>query len=354
MPEHFQEKVKYLCTLISEVEWSGVLFYSMEGTIQDPENCIITLEDILPMDKGTQAYTEYEFDKRVDDYLEEDIETRIAWHIGHIHSHNSMSVFFSGVDMSELVDNSKAHNIYLSLIVNNALDYIAKVAFRGEVNQVVEDLPFMASDENGELYEIGTGSLKISASKFYTYDCNIEAPVSQTFEVQKWAFAKRVAALFAPKKVKTWNNINSYPPPQQKKVKQFPLPTIASNNFNPFELGDEGIPDMEDMELVLASTIKGSLAENGKENLVSVLEEVMENGAMDGNDLAMQVSNNLALWYDNLIEDEDPTAFLDFLEECINTLEDLMEFYEVVGSTVEVLKAIFTKLEVEIKYGTTV
>lgn len=44
-----------------------------------------------------------------------------------IHSHNNMSVFFSGTDVSELEDNAPNHEYYLSLIVNNKGDKQAKV-----------------------------------------------------------------------------------------------------------------------------------------------------------------------------------------------------------------------------------
>lgn len=44
--------------------------------------------------------------------------------IGHIHSHNTMGVFFSGTDWGELEDNAPNHNYYLSLIVNNFMDFL--------------------------------------------------------------------------------------------------------------------------------------------------------------------------------------------------------------------------------------
>ena len=347
MPEEFQEKVNYLCTLISDVEWSGILFYSMEGTIQDPENCVITLEDILPMDKGSQAYTEYTFDKRIDEYIEEDFENRVQWHIGHVHSHNTMQVFFSGVDMSELVENSEAHNIYLSLIVNNKLDYVAKVAFRGELETVVANLPFMATDENGEKYEIGTGDVKITSSKFYTYDCDIQVPQNQQFDNSGWGFAKRVAALFAPKRVETYT-------PPAKKV--YPLPIIQQNQHNMFEddpfSKETDIPNMSDAELVLACCLKGSLVLQGEENLVMVLDEI---GEVNPVLLSSQLSDNYAPWYENLFqEQQDPIDFLDILEESIAVLEELQDTYPFLEHSVEVLKSVFTKMEESIKYGTTI
>ena len=84
-------QIKWLCKHIAKVEWSGVLFYSVVGSIKDPENMQITIEDILPMNKGTQAYTEYSFDERVLNHMM-DTPGADDWKMGHIHSHNTMNV----------------------------------------------------------------------------------------------------------------------------------------------------------------------------------------------------------------------------------------------------------------------
>ena len=37
MPLSILNKIKYLCKTIPNVEWSGVLFYSLKGSIKKPE-----------------------------------------------------------------------------------------------------------------------------------------------------------------------------------------------------------------------------------------------------------------------------------------------------------------------------
>ena len=32
------EKIHYLCSKISEVDWSGILLYSVKGSIKEPKN----------------------------------------------------------------------------------------------------------------------------------------------------------------------------------------------------------------------------------------------------------------------------------------------------------------------------
>lgn len=183
-----------MCREIPKVEWSGVLFYKVKGSITKPETfeCIIT--DILPMDMGTSAYTEYEFDQDIADYIEEDDE-RFDWKIGHIHSHNTMRTYFSGTDMSELNDNSEFHNYYLSLIVNNFMDMVAKVAYRADT----KGFSYTATDEWGNTY---IKEIKMAEQLLIIHDCDIEAP-EVPLKVSA-DFAKRVKKIKTPKpKVKT-------------------------------------------------------------------------------------------------------------------------------------------------------
>ena len=165
LSKNVEDQIKYLCNQINKEEWSGILLYSMEGTIKDPQNLKITLEDIFPMNKGNGTYTEYEFNEVFVGYLMEDRDRRAAWRVGHIHSHNSMNTFFSGTDTDELKDNSEFHNLYLSVITNNAFDFTSRIAFRAKVKSRVETV-----DEDGETYIIeNLASEKI----VYSYDCEV-------------------------------------------------------------------------------------------------------------------------------------------------------------------------------------
>lgn len=189
MPEKVYNQIQYLCREIAKVEWSGILFYKVEGSIQDPKNFKIILEDILPLNKGTQAYTEYSFDERVIDHMEEN-EHLEECKMGHIHSHNTMGVFFSGTDWSELEDNVGIHNYYLSLIVNNFMDFCAKVCFIAEAPPT--NFAFTAKNENGENYLYGESAYTVKP-KMVVYDCEITCPVS-SISVQQ-SFTKKVTSI---------------------------------------------------------------------------------------------------------------------------------------------------------------
>jgi len=171
VPKEVLKKIKYLCYLIPNNEWSGVLFYDTKGTIKKPSDFEITLKDILPMDKGSSVSTEFSYDKSYVEYLMKD-DKRTNWKSGLIHSHNNMEVFYSGTDEEELRTNSKAHNFYLSVVVNNRMSIIGRVALCVSTEKVV-DVDFSGLDEQGEPYKVSSSKLKVKSEKFYYYDCDI-------------------------------------------------------------------------------------------------------------------------------------------------------------------------------------
>lgn len=152
---------------MSSVEWSGVLFYTTEGTFgQEDFKCIA--EELYLMDIGTSGYTEYEYGPDFVKHLMDNPRLR-PMQKGHIHSHNRMSVFFSGTDTDELHSNSEHHNFYLSLIVNNDNDMVAKIAFRA----VQTSLKLEFKNAKGELV---TETLKDKTEFIFVHDCEIELP----------------------------------------------------------------------------------------------------------------------------------------------------------------------------------
>lgn len=235
MPDEVLHKIKYLCNAISQVEWSGILLYKVEGSIKTPKKLALVLKDIIPMHKGTQAYTEYTFnepkrdttgyDDRMIDYFNENMHAlEEDWKIGHIHSHNNMNVFFSGTDTEELRDNSPSHNFYLSLIVNNRMDFCAKVSFIATVQKEIS-APYTALDENGIEYSVNTSKFTVKKEKMYVYDCDIEAN-REVIKVDDF-FTKSVGEIIQKADVKptfnqnAWgNNKNWIPAPQQKQIQQ--------------------------------------------------------------------------------------------------------------------------------------
>lgn len=81
--ENLLNKIKYLCSRISNQEWSGILLYKVEGSIEE-KNLKCICDDVFPMDKGSAGYTEYEFNEDFIAYLYKHPE-KIEMNIGHVH-----------------------------------------------------------------------------------------------------------------------------------------------------------------------------------------------------------------------------------------------------------------------------
>jgi hypothetical protein len=124
---------------VGNVEWSGILFYNIiEGKMEYPKDLVIKTKFLYPLDIGTAGATSFKYDgKLVDafDICEDALECDMAL----IHSHNSMSAFFSGTDEKELKDNSANYNYYLSLVVCFDKEWVCKVAIPSVSKVVTEN-----------------------------------------------------------------------------------------------------------------------------------------------------------------------------------------------------------------------
>lgn len=194
-------KINELCSRISEVEWSGILFYTMTGELHRG-TAKIYLKDILPMDKGTAGYTEFKSDERfaefMSDRMDELGEGVLKWKHGLIHSHNSMDVFFSGTDQDELYGDCDNYAQYLSFICNNRMEFVAKVAQYVKAEKEFKSVPFYAKNSSGKNVVVKREPIKITSSFILDYDCEIEAPKSS--QSKDTTFSKYLNKLFETKK----------------------------------------------------------------------------------------------------------------------------------------------------------
>lgn len=170
IPKKVSHQIRWLCNEISEIEWSGILMYKLVGNFHTGNfHCVV--KDVYPMNVGNSAYTEYEFDENFTKFRMENLNS-LENELGHIHSHHSMSTFFSGTDMQELHDNSPNHNYYLSLIVNNAFEPTAKISFVGKQERKESSVKSFFGD-NGRLYKIKENNT-VKEDVLFIYNCSIE------------------------------------------------------------------------------------------------------------------------------------------------------------------------------------
>lgn len=94
IPQEVEAKIRHLCNRVHEVEWSGTLFYKVEGSLND-NSLVATCIDIFVMDIGTSAYTEYNESPDIISYMWEHPELlEEGVFEGLIHSHNNMAKQF--------------------------------------------------------------------------------------------------------------------------------------------------------------------------------------------------------------------------------------------------------------------
>jgi len=363
MPIEVLHQIQYLCKKISKVEWSGALFYTTEGSIEKPETFKITLKTILPLDMGSSAYTEYNLDERFMDFIEEDFEERCTWKLGHIHSHNSMAVFFSGTDMAELNDNAPAHNFYLSLIVNNAMDFLAKVAFIGEAKKDIKQVPYTAKNVQGHDYIIEKQDFEVNTQKLFIYDCEMQTPIQTVLITDQ--FAAQVTKIMEPKPVKTfprqvtpdnkgwsrqdqrevdaWNK--GFKREEEKPVKRWfddweePAPKVF-NSYEDLEDVDLHAIEIYDFTKDLFSYANGPLDE--EHYLEDVLDDLAEYN-LTPEEIAKNVINDYAKTFAKHFPKVTSVDFVQYTHEVADLLEDMVQIYPEIRLTIRTITSMTNK-----------
>lgn len=159
------QKIWGITQMIDDVEWSGVQFYTSEGVI-GTDGFSVRLEDLFLMDIGSATHTEFDLtDPELFKYREGNPET-FHHKIGMIHSHNKMDVKPSNTDMEELNHSAQVHEFYLSVIVNNEMDFNGFIAvystvekdntltLRGHLNTKGEVIKYSTSEDSILIYPL--------------------------------------------------------------------------------------------------------------------------------------------------------------------------------------------------------
>jgi hypothetical protein len=388
MSDVILDKIKYLCREIAKVEWSGIILYIVEGTIQKPTEMSLILKDIIPMNKGTQAYTEYNFnekkrdssgyeDRMIDYFCSNPAALEEDWKIGHIHSHNTMNVFFSGTDISELEDNCPSHNIYFSLIVNNFMEFKAKVAFLATIKTEVT-APYKALDENGEEYIISSSKLSVKKEKMFMYDCVVDAPEDKRPTVDDIFFNSvkeiiKIADTPAPIKnpaigmYQHKNPIVGVPQQQrnfpQKVQKPFSKTSKAlkhSQKFFEDLYNQEEEEEEEEEEFVYGGVLTETeifiitLLRNGTrpDNLITNVEDALEEidafkEVLSPLDMSNSILEVLPAIFEDFYADEaqDDEFFIDKIKEVVEVFESYEENYTFLSRVILAINSMLSKFE---------
>lgn len=150
------DKIHYLCSKYYNREWSGKIFYTFEGNIQNPSKLILKAKDLFIMDLGSTGFTSFEHSPQFAGYITRNPDLMDCKQ-GLIHSHHSMDAFFSTTDENTLREFSNDNNNFLSLIVNNIGKYNAKLGVKSTIESVSN---IKYTGLNGELKILEEGVTK--------------------------------------------------------------------------------------------------------------------------------------------------------------------------------------------------
>jgi len=369
MPENILHKIKFLCRAISKVEWSGILLYTVEGSIKKPKTVKIILKDIIPMQKGSAGYTEYYYNEkrrdnsgyedRMIDYFNDNPEAfEEDWRVGQIHSHNSMGTFFSGTDMGELEDNSASHDFYLSLIVNNWMDFVAKIAFRAsEGTKTI--IKYQALDEKGNPYTFKSPQKEEKKEKLFVYDCDVQPPeevklkVDSTFSDSVTDIIKKASTPIAP--ISRYGNNNDYNIFSSGRAYDYYNNRPEISGFsNLTDFGNRGsiqatrkereIPVIDEF---IISLLRGTNPPDRKiYTIQTALEEVKSaSEGVSPQNLSNSVVEHYLTMFEKYFEStfDGNNNFIEISEEVVGILEDYEIQYKFLAETIETLKYMILK-----------
>ena len=150
IPDLVQRKIREWCYHFPTKEWSGTLFYTVEGSFED-NSLVITCKDIYVSDIGSATYTEFEHNADIVSY--QAMNDLLDCYTGLIHSHDQMATFFSGTDRNTLIEEGMDMPHFLSLIVNNAGVYTAKITRRVSLQTSKITYPTFGGESKSEEVE---------------------------------------------------------------------------------------------------------------------------------------------------------------------------------------------------------
>lgn len=243
-------------------------------------------------------------------------------------------VFFSGTDTAELKENAKRHNLYLSVVVNNAHDIIAKV-----VQQIYgeAEIPCYGLGENGQKEQLETKKYVIDELR--EWDLTIDRPLVNDVDDE---FKEAVEAIIPKPKFTTpsykpfdsyfQNGYNYFEDDYESKFSFYHEPNPLAKMANL----DEEEENTDEEKMVL-------LALGRKEN--DDLDAVLDGLESDKKITPQHIKMTIMKRYEEVInkfsrnpDSKDPFEFL--LYGFIDFLDELSGYYPKLKATVKELNKI--------------
>ena len=287
-----------MCNRVHEVEWSGTLFYKVEGSLSD-NSLVATCVDIFVMDIGTGTYTEYNEAPAVISYMCEHPELlEEGVFEGLIHSHNNMPTFFSGTDTNTLIEEGTNANHFLSLIVNNAGKYTA-----GITRKIVEDVQsIIHSTSTKNIYYDSFGNNRVVLEDNTVSESDKEE--SKAVEYLEW-FEAEIDKMEVPNSFHDIDNRLSEI--KADKVKNRATNIYGSNtpkdysNFYNWKPNNDKVSNYSSLPTPVQNSVKGS--ENWESQQNKEVKEARQLSLFEDDDETMQEDMDSLCLYEHFDED---------------------------------------------------
>lgn len=159
IPQNVEEKIRFLCNKIHDIEWSGILFFDYKGSFETNDLEIIC-KDIYLMDVGVSTYTEFDMNPDVISYMAQNQEL-LDCQSGLVHSHHVMKTYMSGTDLNTLKEEGVDRNNFVSLIVNNEGTYTAAITRKIKSKKEYISYEFFGEGEKHDIIENSEDTINV-------------------------------------------------------------------------------------------------------------------------------------------------------------------------------------------------
>lgn len=170
-----EEKIRLMCSKSWDTEWSGILFYKIQGDFST-NDLKITCLDCKILDIGTSGATEFEMDESICAYMT--LNDLCDCYMGLIHSHNNLATFFSKTDLDTLASEGKDTNNFVSLIVNNKGEYTAAITRKINIKRHEKNISYTLFDKQ-------VNQLLVTEEKEIIEYTKVKVLISRTEQIYK-------------------------------------------------------------------------------------------------------------------------------------------------------------------------
>lgn len=333
-------KIRYICGEFPTKEWSGVLFYDIKGSLKKSNLIEIKAFDFYPLDLGSASYTEFEYSPDFAAYIARN-PLLMDHQMGLIHSHNNMSVFFSGTDTATLQEQAPLYKKFLSIIVNNRMDIVAKLAVYTESDitnntEIISITNYQDIDYTNKKINNSSKITKTFKEKeVWVYDCDI---IKEGKEIVDKEFKEAVKDLKTNTTKQSSNNlvINTKQPLQGELFKLPPSFNVSNSLKHPDDKVQTFICCLASQNFFYTPAKTYSL----KENLMAAMRAVPKTIDRGLYSNMLECSIDLLLDYLEIHKEEDIIDILDSAYQGLKIIgihnnKDLSSIvFEVIESTI--------------------